>query len=151
MSGCTRWTLSLTAVLTFAASLSAIEPPERPAGKEYRHPDLTISESFQETSRLPAQAAAALEQRLARLGVDSGSARVDRRSGRFETLILSVPLIPGSGVSNRLQPGAGNAPGRERAAGDAFLGFVATNQADLGIDLREVTAPRVQGSAAGDV
>jgi trimeric autotransporter adhesin len=151
MSGCTRWTLSLTALLTFAGSLAAIEPPERPAGKEYRHPDLTISESFQETSRLPAQAATGLNQRLTRLGVDAGSARVDRRSGRFETLILSVPLIPGNGASNRLQPVAGRAAGREQAAGDAFLGFVAANQADLGVDLREVAAPRVQASADGEV
>ncbi|HYH44921.1 MAG TPA: hypothetical protein VEG34_04500, partial [Thermoanaerobaculia bacterium] len=157
MSGWTRWTLSLTALLTVAGSLSAVEPPERPAavaGKEFRHPDLTIAESFQETSRLPAQAARNLDQRLTRLGADSRSARVDRRSGRFETLILSVPLIPGNGIGNRLQPAAGAAAdgaGREQAAGRAFLGYLAANQADLGIDLREVAAPRVLGAAGGEV
>src|SRR5829696_1290705 len=132
----TRWMLSLIALLTFAGALPAIEPPERPApvsGKEYRHPDLTIPESFQETRRLPAQAALQLEQRLARLGVDPASARVDRRSGRFETLILSVPLIAGNGASNRLQPVAGSAgnTAREQAARDAFLDYLAANQADL--------------------
>jgi hypothetical protein len=155
MSVSTRLTLSLIALLTFAGVLPAIEPPERPApasAKEYRHPDLTIPESFQETRQLPAQAALQLERRLERLGVDPASARVDRRSGRFETLILSVPLIAGSGASNRLQAVAtGNAAAREKAAGEAFLGYLAANQADLGIDAREVSSPRVLASAGGEV
>ena len=73
MSGSARCTLCLIALLTFAGALPALEPPERPAlvsGKEHRHPDLTIPESFQETRQLPAQAALQLEQRLERLGAD---------------------------------------------------------------------------------
>ena len=152
LRGCARWTMSLTALLIFAGPLLAVEPPDRPAplaGKEFRHPDLTIPAVFQETHRLPAQAAAALEQRLSRLEADAASARVDRRSGRFETLILAVPLIPGNGIANRLQPVPGQ--GREQAAADAFLGYLAARQADLGLDLREVTAPRVLASADGEV
>ena len=110
MSGSARCTLCLIALLTFAGALPALEPPERPAlvsGKEHRHPDLTIPESFQETRQLPAQAALQLEQRLERLGADPASARVDRRSGRFETLILSVPLITGNGAGNTPTGGLG--------------------------------------------
>ena len=44
----------------------------------------------------------AAAQRLSALEVSPTAAFLDRRSGRWATLMTSVPLLPGSGVGNEL-------------------------------------------------
>jgi len=152
MSRAVRVTSILIALLALTGALQAQVTPERAsnvADKEYQHPDLTISAFHDEVGQLPPQAAAQAQERLTRLGVDAGTARVDRRSGRFTTLTPTEPLVPGAGVGNHLLwtdlkvAGTPSRAVREKAAGDAFLAYLDVHQADLGIDPVELTSLRV--------
>lgn len=78
---------------------------------------------------------------------------IDPRSGAATNIVRSVPLIPGSGVGNRITLQAlGQGLGRQltgvdaKAVGEATLGFVRASHGLLGIDpaqLGEVRASRV--------
>ncbi|MCP4659859.1 MAG: hypothetical protein GY856_31030, partial [bacterium] len=130
----------LVALLMPGILLAQGEPQRTPdvAAKVYRHTDLDIQTQYNEIGQLPPQAAAQAQQRLARLGVAAPSARVDRRSGRFATLLPATPLIPGKGVGNDLRWGNLKVRG-DQAAYQAFRGYLDVYQADLGIDLGELS------------
>ncbi len=155
-----RQTLILLATLAVAGTLQAqVEPEKTPdvAAKAYRHADLTIPAFNDELGQLPPQAAAQARERLARLGVNQATARVDRRSGRFVTLMPTEPMVPGKGVGNHLRwadlkvAAPQNRAVREKAAGDAFLGYLDANQADLGVDPSELSDLRIASHADGDL
>ncbi len=123
MSRTTRCTLTAIALLAVSGTLPAQVAPERPSGvadRVYQHPDLNIQADYSQVGQLPAQAAAEVRQRLARLGIDGSSARIDRRGGRFVTLLPSEPMAPAS-----------------------FAAFVRDYQADLGIDPAEISGYKV--------
>ncbi|MCP4662672.1 MAG: hypothetical protein GY856_45335, partial [bacterium] len=139
-----RATLILVVMLamTLAGTIQAQVEPERSpevAAKAYRHPDLDIQAHHDQLGQLPAQAAAQAQQRLARLGVGESSARVDRRGGRFSTLLPATPLIPGKGVGNTLHWADSRVPPK-KAVWQSFLGYLEAHQADLDIALGELAA-----------
>jgi hypothetical protein len=141
--------------LTVALPLAALVPPDRgPDGaKPFRHPGLTIPDRFDTVDQLPAPAAERARQDLAALRAPAANARIDARSQRFVALTPSQPLIPGDGAGNRLtwnQLGRLAPTGRhglERAAAQAFAGYLGRHGKELRIDpaeaaLQSVTAPR---------
>jgi hypothetical protein len=154
------WILVAFVALLVAGSLHAqVEPQKTPdvAAKAFRHADLTIPAFNDEVGQLPPQAAAQAQERLARLGVDQASARIDRRSGRFVTLLPTEPLVPGIGIDNTLRWPDLNVAGtpsravREKATGDAFLGYLDANQADLGVDPSELSDLRIVSHGNGNL
>ena len=82
-----------------AGRAAAAVPPEPSALREkvYHHPDLHPAELQERVRSLDAGLAARLETELASMGVGPDSGYYDSRAGRWGSLILSVPLIPGSG------------------------------------------------------
>ncbi|MBZ0111991.1 MAG: hypothetical protein K8J08_06000, partial [Thermoanaerobaculia bacterium] len=129
------------------APVNAFKEPEPTpvSSKSYQHADLYIGNVFVTVDSLDASKAATAQQALARLGGSADSARIDRRSGRWGTLISSVPLLPGTGVGNELswaqQPGS--LQEIESAAREAFLGYLTQHAADLGIDSSELGGVKV--------
>ncbi|MCP4656315.1 MAG: hypothetical protein GY856_12955, partial [bacterium] len=146
-----RTTLILVVLLamTLAGTVQAQVQPERSpevAAKAYRHADLDIQAHHNQTGELPAQAARQAQRQLARLGVHASSARVDRRSGRFSTLLPATPLVPGNGVGNTL---SWMAEPNEQTVRQAFTGYLEAYQAELKIDLGELADARVVSHGNG--
>ena len=140
-------TLVLTAFL--AGSLQAqVEPDRSGVGQaEFRLAELTIENEYREPRELPAQAAANAAADLAALGPGAKSGHIDVRGGRWATLLMSEPLVPGRGQGNGLswaKLGRG-APSNEaqlaQAAGQAFKGYLESNSHPLRIDPYELVDP----------
>ncbi len=143
-----RCTWILVALLACTGTLLAQGPPEKPQAvseRLFQHPDLTIPAFNDTVGQLPAPAAEQARARLAGLQAPEDSARVDRRSNRFVTLTPATPLVPGSGVGNALtwaelkMPAAPKASARAEAVRAAFAAFVRDHQADLDLDLDEMS------------
>ncbi len=152
MNQVTRRTWTLVALLAITCTLQAQTEPEKlplVAEKTHRHADLDIPAMIDEVRQLPPQAAAEARQRLARMGVVEATARVDRRSGRFATLLPTEPMVPGNGVGNDLRqadlkvPDRASRTVRENAAEQAFDVFLRENAADLGIHPDEIPGYKV--------
>ncbi|MCP4246430.1 MAG: hypothetical protein GY778_05210, partial [bacterium] len=122
------------------------------AAKAHRHPALDVEGSFQ-----PAEAAAGARRDLAKLGIAGTGARLDARSGRFETLLPARPLLPGNGVGNTLVwddlalAAPADATAYESAAWEAFTGYLEAHSETLGIDLAELPRGRVTVHDGGDL
>lgn len=88
--------------------------------------------------RLPADLAGGSEA-LTALGVEPGVARLDVRSGRWATLLLAKPLLPGSGKGNSLGweslalAGPPDAEALETVAWGRFSAWVSENREALRI------------------
>ena len=91
--------VGLLAASSVTAQTSGRSPVQ---DKTFRHPDLDIVNAALAIDRLPPGAAAAAREALAGVGASESNARLDPRGGRFATLLLSHPLIPGSGRGNML-------------------------------------------------
>src|SRR5262245_48343452 len=142
------WIVGGLAAVLAGVPVGAVVKPDRssPVGqKEFRHPALHIpnalerSDSAAVKGRLPVQPG--------KLGVAAENAFLDVRSGRYGTLVITQPLIPGTGRGNTLTwAGLGMAkPATDAALGDAALqafGAFLQREPALGIDTREM-APRV--------
>jgi len=142
------WVLSLLA-LSFTVSLYAFVQPNKSstvAQKEVLHPDLEIDNAYLPLNEVAANVAAQGYRDLDRFGIPSDHARIDPRSGRWGTLLLAEPLLPGSGVGNTLSWNAlrRGAPQDDQqlaeAAWDAFYGFLMASRAELRIDPSELSA-----------
>jgi hypothetical protein len=140
------WVLPLAIV---AGVVQAIEEPTRSGvgQAEFRVPELNIENEYRQPWELPAQATANAEADLAALGVRSDAAFVDRRGGRWATLLLSEPLLPGRGQGNGLSwanLGLG-VPKNDfelgQAAAQAFRGYLEANSHPLRIDTGELAGP----------
>ena len=96
----TACVFALAAGLLVASSAEAVvKPPDSPVReKAFRHPDLDVRSPVQPLSSLQPATAAALEQELAALGVTREYGFYDVRAGRWGSLILSEPLIPGTEI-----------------------------------------------------
>ena len=151
--------LFLLAIVT-GGHLWAVDVPELSAvgEREFRHPDLDIDLVLRETAKLPPQAAARAMADLAALGAPAEHGRVDARGGRWGTITLSSPLVPGKGIGNALQwedlgfspPAADTA--LAAAAGSAFRGYLERNAAALRVDPSELAGNgRVTPHQAGTV
>ncbi len=152
-----RSRLSAGLVVSFAvtASFAVVPPQDGPLRqKELRHSDLFYDNVFRPVAELPLDASRQAAADLSRLGVDPTNAYFDLRTGRWGTVILTQALIPGSGVGNRLswsdlgRQARPDGAERERAAWEAFRGYLVDNAEALRIDVREFAAPKVQ--AYGD-
>jgi hypothetical protein len=139
----------LVLLAAMAGPLQALEEPDRSdlGQAEFRAAELNIEQEYRQLRELPAQAMANAEADLAALGLSSDAAFVDRRSGRWATLLLSEPLLPGKGNGNGLSwanLGYGapkNDTEHGKAAMQAFRGYLEANSHPLRIDLDELTDP----------
>jgi len=116
------WTRGLLAALTVAglctATAEAVVVPKKEAAiadKAFKAPELTVVEMNESVAALPALAGG-LKNELAALGVRADSGFFDSRSGRWSSLILSVPMIPGTGVGNGLRWDDLGGPPADRSA-----------------------------------
>jgi hypothetical protein len=116
--------------------------------KSFRAPELTVPEFQQRLADVPALAAA-LAQELEALGVQPDQGFFDSRSGRWSSLILSEPLIPGTGYRNELRwvDLLGAAPRDENAVKaevwNALSAYLQAHQTQLRVDMSELGTPRI--------
>ena len=131
--------------LAAGSALAILEPPRSPlAPKEVRLAGLDAEPSPAGIARLDPDLAAVLGNDLAALGLDSRHAIVDTRSGRWATLWLRRPMIPGTGAGNHLTwsqlgfpaPPAGAELGD--AAWDRFVEFLDDRRRQLRVDPAEL-------------
>jgi len=114
---------------------------------EFRSPILNIENTYRLPRDLPAQALANAQADLNALGVRSDSAHVDTRGGRWASLLLAEPLLPGRGKGNGLtwaNLGRGapkNNNEHSQAASQAFREYLEANSHPLRIDLDELAGP----------
>ena len=115
--------------------------------KAFRHPDLLIGGSYAAANEVQAAAASGVFGELSALGVSPEHAYMDRRSGRWGTLMLSHPLLPGDGVGNELrwQDLAEEPPqsygAHQRLAWAAFTRYLRQRAGALRIDVGELADP----------
>lgn len=114
--------------------------------KAVRHTNLHIPTQLQPASELQGELAARIGQDLAALQVGGNSAFYDARAGRLTSLLLSEPLVPGTGVGNTLQWPAGIGPRDEEAvreiAWNALRAYLQNNP-QFRIDVAELGTPRI--------
>jgi hypothetical protein len=133
-----------------AVPVGAVVAPEKGsplAAREFRHPRLQVELGLQRVEELPPADRGALLDALAELRVASPGAYVDRRTGRFATLIPVHPLLPGTGEGNRIAwddlsvPPPLDARGWEVAGWNALVAYVRAHGAALRIDASELASP----------
>ena len=102
----------LLGLLAAVAASGQVEPrrAEALASKAVREPSLHIPLKLEREADLAPAERPAISVRLAALEPAATAAHLDRRSGRWATVVTSVPLVPGSGVGNdrRMIPAAGS-------------------------------------------
>jgi hypothetical protein len=87
------------------AAAPAAVPPQGGSPIEslaFEHRGLYIEDTPVAPDALAGLQARSARGTMSRLGIADGHAYYDRRSGRPATLLLSRPMIPGSGVGNTL-------------------------------------------------
>jgi hypothetical protein len=128
-----------------AIPVQAIVIPKdsRVADKSFRSEAIDVKELHQPLSALPALAAG-LEQELRALGVQPDSGFFDSRTGRWSSLILSQPLVPGSGVGNGLRWADGGIAADDNAFRDrawsTLRAFVKQHEGLLRVDVTELAS-----------
>ena len=151
-----RCLLAFSVLLGTALPLTAfVIPEESPViEKQFYHPRFHVRQELRVGNQVdPTKAIGS----LSRLRVDPQQAYLDPRTGRWATLVQSLPLLPGSGVGNDLTwqgLGLKAAPSDQDlrvAAWQAFSGYLAENQQNLGIDLEELQPARVTVHRGGDL
>ena len=129
----------------------AAVPPEADAlaARAMGAPDLAIQNVLQPPARLPGPMAQRLQAQISALGGSTADGYYDLRAGRWGTLVLAAPLVPGRGAGNTLTWAA---LGQARPADDAaykeavwraFKSFLEARRDQLGIDTRELQAPSI--------
>ncbi|MDH3525854.1 MAG: hypothetical protein OES32_19960, partial [Acidobacteriota bacterium] len=149
--------LACAAVLASSAAMALVQPADSPlADKELRHPGLDPEAIHVRIDELEPAVAAALRRDLSVLGLDPGSALLDARGAGWATLWLARPLVPGTGVDNRLTwlgLGLGSrpdVPAMEEAAWLRFRSFLDEYRQQLRIDPRQLE-PRVSVHSQGQL
>src|SRR5687768_2238591 len=135
------WTLAAT-----GAAL-AIQPPDTPlVDLVVREPGVYVANVVQPVSALSPTLAAQAKLELAALGAKSTSGFYDLRGGRWGTLLLRKPLVPGSGVGNTLTwSGLGvSAPRNDEQLRDAvwlqLRRYLTAQRAQLRVDPAELSS-----------
>ena len=137
--------------------LGAVQPRKGAASEKFFYdPSLFVPEQTVPLAEIDGATLAALDGQVRALGLAPGTAFYDARAGRWSSLILSHPLIPGSGAGNALTWSDGLAPrGVEdwkNAAWNALLDYLRANARDLKIDLAQLsTSPRISVHGDGDL
>ena len=141
----------LAALLISAPGAEGAVPPEGDpvAERAIGDPDLFIHGVHQPLADLPASLADRLRGDLSALGVSAELGHYDVRGGRWGSLVLSAPLVPGPGLGNRLTWSAlglappANAAAYRNAVAQAFTAYLRAKQARLGVDPAELGAPSI--------
>jgi hypothetical protein len=138
-----------------AANVEAVVPPQSPlTEKVFRHADLHIPTQFLALQQLPAESAARVGSDISSLGLNAETAFYDARQGRLSSLILSVPLIPGTGTGNSMRWVNGR-PEDDGAIKDAVwtavVGYLQQNASVLRVDTAELSSPRIGVFEHGDI
>jgi hypothetical protein len=151
------WATVVATCTSAAPALAAVVPAQTPlAEKSFRQAELSVPEVNEPLSALPSLAAA-LKHELDELGVAPDQGFYDSRSGHWSSLMLSQPLIPGTGVGNKLRwiDLAGASPRDENAVKAevtrALQEFLLLHQSQLRVDLAELAAPRIQVLEGGNI
>ncbi|HVE66161.1 MAG TPA: hypothetical protein VNC59_06240, partial [Thermoanaerobaculia bacterium] len=172
----TTLSLALFALaLTVPVSLLAIVSPEKKAGAQklvFFHPELGLASQARALDQLAAPLAGRLRDELRRLaGARDGSgprilgketpelapALYDLRSGRWDTIVLAKPLVPGNGIGNDLTWSGLRAakPADETelksAVWSAFTAYLAEFRAEFGIEAKELGDANVSVADGGRV
>jgi hypothetical protein len=141
--------LALLSCLVSAASATGqMVPRTRPVSERaFRHPDLYVPERTQTLQELDPTLSAQLRPQLASFGAPAESVFFDARVGRWSSLILRQPLVPGSGSGNHLS-WPGRAPQNDADLGarvwSSLRSYLQAHQRELKVDLAELdAAPRV--------
>ena len=146
----TRRFLALACLVLAAAALPAVVVRDGSApyaDREFQAPELDYRIHLTQAAMLPAGLS---DGALGALGVSPQSAYRDDRTGRWATLLMARPMIPGDGVGNRLTwEGLGrsapvNAAGTKAAAVQAFRQWIVDHQDALGISPDELGKANVQ-------
>ncbi|MEM9556377.1 MAG: hypothetical protein AAGC60_19125 [Acidobacteriota bacterium] len=142
--------------LLAALPLAAVhQPHDTPLHeKTFESPDLYIGSAALAPDTLATPLARA--ETLGALGVSTGGAFVDPRSGRWATLMLSTPLVPGTGNAMRwadlAATGPRDVPALGEATWNAFSDWLGAHADALGVDPAEVAAPgKVSVQRGGDL
>jgi len=159
----------LLGALAVAPAGAIVRPAEKPQQLGFRHPDLIASTDARSLDRLPAPLAERLREDLKNVARrESGGPRVlaapevadhagfyDLRAGRWDTLVLSRPLIPGSGAGNdltwgglRIESPAGDAQLKKTVVG-ALAAYLSEHARELGIDAAELGPANVSIAEKG--
>src|SRR5687767_7327077 len=135
--------LAALVALVAADARPAVPPPASDlAARTYRHPDLAIANVYQPLGRMPETLQGTLGGELQALGVAPQGAYYDVRGGRWGTLVLRRPILPGNGRGNSMS-WRGAAPAKtalKQAAWEGFAAFLRANQALLDLDPAEMQA-----------
>ncbi len=149
MSPSSRLAFLISAFLCLAAPLAAVVPPDGSspvAAKETRHPDLYFKKAYERLSELPPETAVAAQRELDTLSISADMARLDLRSGRWGTLIVSEPLLPNPATSPRSRSEI------QARVWDAFANYLTTNRSQLHIAPAELPKRgRVTVHGAGEL
>src|SRR5262245_14526050 len=143
-----RLALVLCGLLTVSI-LGAVQPRTTAAGeKSFRHPGLRVPEEMVALDKMDAATRSALQASIQSLGITPSNAYYDKRAGRWNSLILTHPLIPGNGVGNNLAWSSGHAPLGDQAlqaeVWRMLRGYLETHAADLRLDLSQLSStPRI--------
>lgn len=143
--------LVVGALTLLPAMAGAAVPPEGDpvAARAYEIQGLYIRNAHRPVAKLPSEMAARLGPQLDALGVRNDLGFYDVRGGRWGTLLPAAPLVPGTGVGNRLTwqtLGLAAPQGDEAykaAVWQAFRSYLGTHRAELGIDLAELGTPSI--------
>ncbi|MDY7093407.1 MAG: hypothetical protein SX243_10600 [Acidobacteriota bacterium] len=125
------------------------------SAKETRHPALYIGNVYRSADQLDGTATDR-SVGLSGLDVAASNAYLDLRSGRWGTLLLSEPMIPGTGVGNNLswstlrQPEPADDRALEAAAWSSLRSYLEIHQLALALDPAEIE-PRVAAEAGGSL
>ena len=137
--------------------LSAVQPRRGAANDKFFYdPMVFVPERTQPLAEIDGPALARMDAEIRALGLAPGNAFYDPRVGRWSSLIVSRPLIPGRGAGNHLQWEAGAAPRNpeewKAAAWSALKEYLRANSANLRIDLSELSpSPRISVHDGGDL
>jgi hypothetical protein len=129
-------------LLWFVAALptgAAVVPSGSVQEKTFHHPALYIPSLEKPAAELGGALPGGWEAELANLGAPSWGGFYDWRAGRWGSLIVSVPVVPGDGKNNHIS--WGKAPSEsdlQAKAWDALAGYVRAHESALRIDLREL-------------
>jgi hypothetical protein len=149
--------IALLLVATTTGVYAQLQPAGSPlAAKALRHPSLFIPPESGPIATLSPAKASEARRALAALGIPEAGTRVDRRGGRFATLILSQPLLPGGGTANALTwPALGMAQPLEgelsQRAEQALRDFLAEHARELHLEVSELSSARVTQGDNGDL
>ncbi len=138
-----RVALILCGILTVSI-LGAVQPRTTAASeKSFRHPGLRVPEEMLAIDKMDAATRSALQASIQSLGLTPANAYFDARVGRWNSLILTHPLIPGTGVGNNLAWSSGHAPLGDQAmkseVWSSLRGYLEAHAADLRLDLSQLS------------